>query len=147
MVFHLQGRKPGQVAAIALVLLVSLSGCSLSEHQPDRRGAATTTVFQPHLICDLIGLPLESMREDETSFVDLVESPSGRGDDGLRAMIAFGVMARGAEQAGRFEPVLAFLTKRSVADSADHRDPPRLTGAVRANARALDAFVADGGCD
>jgi hypothetical protein len=146
MAAPLKRRAPGRVAVLALVLLVGLAGCSTGEHRSDRRDAATTTVFEPQLICDLIGVPLESMRESKTSFVDLVVGPPGRADDGLRAMIAFGVLARGRQQAGRFEPVLGFLTERSVADSAGHGDSPQVTAGVRANARALDRFVADEGC-
>jgi hypothetical protein len=131
---------------IAIALLVAGVGCSGKEPSSDARDASTTTAFQPYLICDLIELALEPMREDGTSFVELVDSPAGRQDDGTRAIVALGIMARGRKQAGPFRPVLVFLARRSAASSGSKQAAPRPTDSIRANARKLDRFVADGGC-
>ncbi|WP_421118941.1 hypothetical protein ACE2AJ_16475 [Aquihabitans daechungensis] len=130
---------------LAGALLLAGVGCSEKGSSSEAREAPSTTVFQPYLICDLIDLALEPMREDGTSFVELLNSPAGRKDDGTRAMVALGLMARGRKQAGPFKPVLVFLAERSVAESSTG-DTPHLTDSIRANARKLDRFVADGGC-
>ena len=145
--------SPGRVRAVVLLcaftiaLLFTALGCSDEKRPSDTRPGSTTTAFEPYLICDLIDLALDPMRRDGVSFVDLLDGPSGTKDDGARAMVALGLMARGRKQAGPFKPVLVFLAKRSVAESSsDAGKPPRLTELIRANAQRLDRFVADGRC-
>jgi hypothetical protein len=137
-------RQSAAAACTAVVFLV-VAGCSAAK-QSSSPGGPTTTVFEPALICDLIDIPLGMMSEDGTTFARLVKAPRSRSADGARAAIAFGLMARGRKQAGRYEPVLSFLQKQAAAASTSGRPDPRLTRSIEANARKLDRFVADGGC-
>ena len=137
--------RPVGIAALVAVLL--LAGCSRDGREPDAKRAATTTTFEPYLLCDLIDLALVDMRKDHVSFVDLLDSPSGTDDDAARGIIALAIMARGRQNAGAFRPTLVFLAERSVAEISEGTGKaPRLTPAIRSNARKLDRFIADGGC-
>jgi hypothetical protein len=61
-------------------------------------------------------------------------------------VLAFG----GTAGAGRYAPAITYLAQRYRAgpgDRADEIDPPERTPAIVANARDLDAALADGLCD
>lgn len=137
-------------AVILLLLMCVCAGCGSGRSDRDARPSTTTAMpTRPPLLCDLVTIPLESMEADGTTFLEVVEDQTGEGaDQAISAMIGLGLMARGAEAAGRFEPVLRYLAERSAA-SLDQEDdpPPKLTEAIRENARELDAELARGRCD
>lgn len=99
-------------------------------------------------VCDLIDVPRNTMMEGGTTFTDVVEDSAGRkADRGVSAAVAFGVLARGEKSAGRFRSVIHYLSQRAMAQTSEPPAPaPKATPAIRANARALDRFIADGGC-
>lgn len=143
-------RTAMRAALAALVGVCFVAACSTGGSEAGDRVLTTTTVpaARPELLCDLVGIPLEAMREDGTTFVDVVEDQTGEeADDAIGAMVALGLMARGSDAAGRFEPVLRYLAERAVAgEEGNGEPPPELTPGIRANARALDRELARQGC-
>lgn len=97
------------------------------------------------VLCDYLAVPIEAVRRDHLTFEGIVENPPG-GDHGIGDMVALLYPSKG-RSAGRFRPVLLFLTRRSVVATAPgHGRVPRASASVAQNARELDQFVADGGC-
>ena len=135
---------PGLLALSILFVLTMASGCSAGDESKESQRIPTASPDEWAVPCDLVAVASDTMRADGVTFAELVTDRSGDVDArGLDAMIAFGLMARGPDAAGRFEPVLGHLTERSAADASD---PPRLTKAVRRNARELDLALAGRAC-
>lgn len=147
MVHHSTDGAVRRAAALSLGLLVLLSGCGLELSRTDDRSGPTTTTG-PDMFCDLVSIVAPEMRADGLSFADLVEDASPDGlASGYSAGIAFAMMARGRNHAGRFRPVLGYLADRSVSSMpSGNSKAPKLTDGIRANAEELDRFLADGGC-
>lgn len=142
-------RTSTRAAGIALAVICFLAACSTGTPKADDRIPTTTAPpDRPEQLCDLVGIPLRAMREDGTTFVDVVEDQTGEGaDDAIGAMVALGLMARGSGAAGRFEPVLRYLAERAISgEEGNGEAPPQLTAVVLDNARALDRELARQDC-
>lgn len=135
-------RRPWRimVGAAAGCALLALAGCSC-----DVSSAPVSEEPGSSEMCRRLELPLDWAQQEDLSIADLVEDNSD-GAKGIRGGIAFLAPGR-APDAGPFEPVLGYLAKRGAAEARTGRRrlvPPSKT--VRANARKLDRFIADGGC-
>jgi hypothetical protein len=95
-------------------------------------------------MCRRLELPLDWAQQEHLSIADLVEDSSD-GAKGIRGGIAFLAPGR-APDAGPFEPVMSYLAKRGAAEARPGRRLVPPSKIVRANARELDRFLADGGC-
>jgi hypothetical protein len=124
--------------------LVLVAGCGWGSGTTQHEVIPTTHRGRPLLLCDLIAIPLREMKKDGITFSDLVNDRSASVDvQGLDAMVALGLLARGSDQAGKFEPVLRYLALRAAKDAGE---TPVLTKRVRQNAQALDLELAREGC-
>ena len=145
----MDGRKPIAhivVTVAAATSLWAVSACSV--HSGSSGAARTDRPVPADGVCDLIAVPLDTMMKGGATFLEVVEDADGRGADrGVSAAVAFAVLFRGQKRAGQFRPVISFLYRRGLEETSEGAGkPPRLTPAIRANARKLDRFLADGGC-
>jgi len=95
-------------------------------------------------MCDRLELPRDALREEGVTFEELL-SMEGKDGVGLRAMFAL-IQPGRASDAKPFRPALRYLAQRWQIESYDGNAPPPPSNAVVSNARALDRFLADGGC-
>ncbi len=136
--------RGGVAASLVVGFLMGAAGCGATRGQSDEPRSTTVPVDG---VCILVEVPVETMRKHANSFAEVVEDQMGRGADrGVSAMVAFAVLARSRDEAGEFEPVIAYLAARGAAEASASAEPPQLTDSIRANARKLDRFLADGGC-
>jgi hypothetical protein len=114
-----------------------LAGCSCSRPEAERTSVCATIKVAYDRIVVPKGLTFEHLVDEATPSEDATA---------VGAVLAFG----GTAGAGRYAPTITYLAERYRAgpgDRADEIDPPERTPAIVANARDLDAALADGLCD
>ena len=124
-------------SAIAVAVGLALgSGCSSSRPSAENPSVCDTIEVARERIMGPNGLTFEELVEDAT--------PSKEAK-AVGAVLAFG----GTDGAGRYAPAITYLAARyqaGLGEGVDASDPPEKTPAIVANARALDAALAEGLC-
>ncbi len=132
--------------AVALLVVSVLASCSC---EPGGRGADRADRAGPSGRpgwCQLLEVPRKTLGEHGLTVEEALTLPGEQGL-GIRAMFAF-LQVGEASGSERFRPALGYLSERWEAESISGvSNPAAPTEAVRANARELDRFLADGGCD
>lgn len=135
-------RRASVAVTVALLLVGLVAGCSCNAVEPGDDARPTATAAE---VCQHLEMPVKHLRKDGLT-VEEILSAQTKEAIGMRAMIAL-LGPWTAARAGRFRAVLQYVADRYERESPDgapiRPDPPV---AIVENARALDRFLADGGC-
>jgi hypothetical protein len=144
----------GRVVVVGvLIASLTIGACGRARAHPAESASttATTTTFavaDDARLCSMLEMPLNQIGPGHRSFFDVVRNdPSD--SEAIGAALTLALSGRPGA-AGRFDAVLAFLSTRSeVLLDPKHGpgDVPSPSREVIENARELDAFLANGGCD